>query len=208
MRDRVLGAGPASLADYEILEMLLFFGIARRDTKPLAKALINRFGSLSAVLLAPGPALMDEGVPEGAIRPLRLPVFAARRLAGPEPRDRLALGDWDRLMAYFDAQAGALVPGQLRMLFLDNRNRLLADEAFEAEAGVRAVLVRGLSLHATALIGVRIAAGGQVLATIADRDGPLARELADKGGSLSIVLHDMMVIGPGQWLSFRQHGLL
>jgi len=211
MRDRVLGAGAASLADYEVLEMLLFFGIPRRDTKPLAKTLINHFGSLSAVLHAPGDALVEAGVPEGAIRPLRLPVFGARRLAGPEARERLHLGNWDLLLAYFDAQRPVLVPGQLRVLFLDNRNRLIADEVVEAQGQhdqTKAIFARALALHATALIGVRVAVPGVTQDQQATADAPLARALASGGAALATTLHDMMVVGEGAWLSLRQRGMI
>jgi len=125
MRERLLGRGPAALADYEVLEMLLFLGIPRRDTKPLAKELINRFGSLEAVLGAASDRLERAGLRPEATAVLRVPEEAARRLALAEARDRPVLNNWDRLLEYLDTGLAGAVPGQRRALLLDNRNRLL-----------------------------------------------------------------------------------
>ena len=224
MRERLLGAGPASLADYEILEMLLFLGIPRRDTKPLAKALINRFGSLSAVLGASAAALCREGLSEACAAVIGLAEPAAARLSGAEARDRPMLNNWERLMAYFDAALTGAVPGQLRILFLDNRNRLLADEVAdevaEQAAGLvptaggtvpdlsRAAMRRALDLHATALIAVRVVPAGTPSSGLLAREAALASRLSRAAAPLAIILHDHMLVGGDNWVSLRQKKLI
>ena len=220
MRERLLGAGPASLADYEILEMLLFLGIPRRDTKPLAKALINRFGSLPAVLGAPAAALRGEGLSEACAAVIGLAEPAAARLSGAEARDRPMLNNWERLMAYFDAALTGAVPGQLRILFLDNRNRLLADEVAEQAAGAvptsgeevpdvpRQAMRRALDLHATALIAVRVVPAGTPSSGLLAREAALASRLSRAAAPLAIILHDHMLVGGDNWVSLRQKKLI
>ncbi len=220
MRERLLGAGPASLADYEILEMLLFLGIPRRDTKPLAKALINRFGSLSGVLSAPAAALCREGLSEACAAVIGLAEPAAARLSGAEARDRPMLNNWERLMAYFETALTGAVPGQLRMLFLDNRNRLLADEVAEQAAGVvppggeavpdasRPVMRRALDLHATALIAVRVVPAGTPSRGLLTQEAALGSRLSRAAAPLAIILHDHMLVGGDNWVSLRQKQLI
>lgn len=221
MRERLLGAGPASLADYEILEMLLFLGIPRRDTKPLAKALINSFGSLSAVLSAPPEALIREGgLNEETVAVLRLPEVAALRLSGAEARDRPVVNNWERLLAYFETALTGAIPGQLRILFLDNRNRLLADEVLEDASAMlagleadqpdpsRQALRRALDLHATALILVRVLEAGPVGQQVMAREAALAARMTRAATPLAIVLHDHLLVGGENWVSLKQKGLL
>lgn len=131
MRTRVLTAGAGSLADYELLEMLLFPGVPRRDTKPLAKALITHFGSLAAVLEAPAEALKAAGATRANAELLELVPLAADRLAAPKAPVRTDLGSWDKLLAYCAAHLAHAPTGFLHVLFLDSRNQLLADERFK-----------------------------------------------------------------------------
>ncbi|NHN83063.1 DNA repair protein RadC [Acetobacter musti] len=225
MRERVLSRGAAALADYELVEMLLFYGIPRRDTKPLAKSLINRFGSLASVLNASPAALRSAQLNDETITALKLPAVAACRLAEAEARQRPVLGNWDALLGYFDTALDGAVPGQLRILFLDNRNRLLGDEAVPTEntgaentgEGARRgprieaakILRRALSLHATALIAVRLCTtSGQGPARFAPGDEDLARELTRAGALLAVTLHDMIALQGGNWLSLKQQGKL
>ena len=207
MRARVLANGAHTLADYEILEMLLFAGVPRKDTKPLAKGLIGHFGSLVDVFRAPTQALRAAGLKDDAIRVLRLPGVAAERLASSEQRERPTLSNWEQLMAYLDQALEGGVPGQFRLLYLDNRNRLLADEAApEAESlsdRNRAIAIRALALHATALIGFHIRPK--------ERSADLsqsARQLDFAMRPLSITLHDVLIAGDGRPSSLRQEGLL
>lgn len=207
MRARVLANGAHALADYEILEMLLFAGIPRKDTKPLSKGLIGHFGSLVEVFRAPTQALRAAGLKDDAIRVLRLPGVAAERLASSEQRERPTLSNWEQLMAYLEQALAGGVEGQFRLLYLDNRNRLLADEAApEAESHAdrnRAIAIRALALHATALIGFHIRSK--------ERPASLsqsARQLDSAMRPLSITLHDVLLAGNGPASSLRQEGLL
>lgn len=209
MRARLLTAGPGSLADYEVLEMLLFLGIPRRDTKPLAKAMINRYGSLGGVLQADRDVLCaDFGLAGDCLDILGLPRIAQARLARAESRESLILGDWSQLGAYLERSTAQVDPGQWRMLYLDNRNRLLANEAVVAGGGTvaRSVLARALALHATALIALRFepGRGAQVLRDAA----AVSAELSRASTLLSLVLHDTMVGGGSNWISLRQKGML
>lgn len=207
MRARVLNTGARTLADYEILEMLLFAGVPRKDTKPLAKGLIGHFGSLVEVFRAPTQALRSAGLKDDAIRVLRLPGVAAERLASSEQRERPTLSNWDQLVTYLDQALEGGVSGQFRLLYLDNRNRLLADEAApDADTPTkrnRAIAIRALALHATALIGF------YVHPTERPEDlSQAARQLDFAMRPLSITLHDVLITGEGPPSSMRQGGLL
>ena len=208
MRERLLTAGPDGLADYELLEMLLFLGIARRDTKPLAKAMINAFGSLPAVLRAPSEALTAAGgLGTEALTAIRLVEEAGARLARAEATSRPVLSDWAQLIAYVERPAEARTE-QRRVLFLDNRNRLLADEVQAGAAwdDARAVLERALALHATALILLH----DQPDAEPEPQPDALAftRRLREAGAMLSVTVHDHLLLGREDWVSFTRHGYL
>ena len=127
MRARLLGAGPDGLADYELLEMLLFLGIPRRDTKPLAKTIINRFGDLYRALTAPAAELRAAGQEPAVIGLFSLVGEAARRLADAQAVVRPVLGDTERLLAYLDLASRLQRPPHLAVLLLNNRNQLLAE---------------------------------------------------------------------------------
>ena len=211
MRDRLLGNGAAALADYEILEMLLFLGVPRRDTKPLAKATINRFGSLAAVLAAPPRALRE--VPEigpDCVVAIRIVQEATLRLAQAEAVEKPLLNNWERLTGYLDAALARDDRPSLRLLFLDNRNRLLADEVQELglddAAFPREVVRRALELHATALILVQGRAAGEHEFT--DAEVTATARMRKAGAVLSITLHDHLLVGGGEIASLRRHELL
>ncbi|AQS85318.1 MAG: JAB domain-containing protein [Acetobacter aceti] len=216
MRERVIARGASVLADYELLEMLLFFGLPRGDTKPLAKALINQFGSFAEVLSAPVAALTAAGMNSDSIAALRLSLLAAQRLGGAEARERPHLGNWEALLGYFDTALEGAVPGQLRVLFLDNKNRLLADEAVigttgqgrETQQEAANILRRALEVHSTALILIRLCGSGSEPGKIIGLDEPLARELVRAGGFLAITLHDVFALHGGSWASLKQTGRL
>ncbi|HEV7456685.1 MAG TPA: DNA repair protein RadC, partial [Roseococcus sp.] len=158
MRDKLLTRGPDALADYELLEMLLFLAMPKGDTKPLAKALINRFGSFARVLAAPQQALMDtRGLGPHSVAALKLVQASALRMARAEVMDAPVLNKWDLLMDYLKLAMAREKTEQFRILFLDSKNRLIADEA-QARGTVnhtpvypREVVKRALELHATAL---------------------------------------------------------
>jgi DNA repair protein RadC len=204
MRGRLL-ANEAALADYEILEMLLFLGIPRRDTKPLAKSLINRFGTLADALAAAPDAL---GLPERAASALALVADSATHLARPERLERPTLDSWDALIRHIaPALRGDASPG-LAALLLNSRNQLLAEPTWPGipdPAGFpRAMLRHALEQHASAVLLVRHGSGRPRL-TQADRT--LFAAVQDAAGPLTVTLHDLVVTGQGGWTSLRQSGL-
>jgi DNA repair protein RadC len=213
MRDRLLDRGPDGLADYEVLEMLLFFAFKTGDTKPLAKALINRYGSFAAVLAAPQQELMDtRGLGPHSVAAIKLVQTAALRLARAEVIDQPLLNNWDRLMDYLTAALAREKIEQFRILFLDTRNRLIADEA-QARGTVnhtpvypREVVKRALEIHATALILVHNHPSGDPTPSRADIE--MTAEVKAAAAVLGIVLHDHLILGNGRWTSFRREGLL
>jgi DNA repair protein RadC len=213
MRDRLLTHGAGTLADYELLEMLLFFAFKKGDTKPLAKTLINRFGSFAGLLSAPQAALLAaQGLGPHAVTALKLVQEAAQRLARAEVMDKPVLNNWDRLMDYLTAMLAREKIEQFRILFLDPRNRLIADEA-QARGTVnhtpvypREVIKRALELHATAIILVHNHPSGDPTPSRGDIE--MTAEIREAANILGVVLHDHVIIGNGNWLSFRREGLL
>ncbi len=205
MRDRLL-AGPAALADYEILEMLLSLGIPRRDTKPQAKGLINRFGSLAAALTAGHGPLQDAGLEQRAIEAFDLVAEAAAQLSRAERGERVMLGNWTELERYLDLPSRRSQPPALGALLLNNRNQLLAEHRWppdvEAATLGREMLHHALEQHATAVILLRSRADAPPELTGADR--ALHKRLEQAGAALSVVVHDLVVIGGGEWISLRQ----
>ncbi len=205
MRDRLL-AGPAALADYEILEMLLFLGIPRRDTKPQAKGLINRFGSLATVLTAGHRALRTAGLEQRAIEAFDLVAEAAAQLSRADRGERVMLGNWIALERYLDLPARMVQPPAFSALLLNNRNQLLAEHRWQPDVDAatlgREMLRHALERHATAVILLRNQAGALPELTGADR--ALHRRMERAGAALSVIVHDLVVIGGGDWISLRQ----
>ena len=204
MRTRLL-AGETALADYEILEMLLFFGIERRDTKPLAKALINRFGSLAEVLSAGAVALARSGLSDRAGEALALVVEAADCLARPERQERVVLSTWDALARHLDPPARSLLPAGLSGLLLNSRNQLLSEPSWSAgtdpDTFGRELLRAALDRHASAVVIVR--SNGSGPAAIDARDHSLHAAVKRDAAALSVQVHDMVVVGGGRWVSLR-----
>ena len=205
MRARLL-AGATALADYEILEMLLFLGITRRDTKPEAKRLINRFGSLAATIMAGHKLLRDAGLHQRAIEALELVAEAAVQLARAERVERVMLGNWTALEQYLDVPTRTLQPPGFSALLLNNRNQLLAEHRWPPEVDAatlgREMLRHALERHATAVILVRNRADAPAMLSGEDRD--LHARLERIASALSVTLHDLIVIGRGDGVSLRQ----
>ncbi len=213
LRLRLLEAGPVAIADHELIEMVLFLALPRRDTKPIARDLISRFGSFAAAISAPPVDLLGiEGLGEAGVAALKTVQAAAQRLARAEVLYRPVLSNWDRLMEYLQSVLSREKIEQFRILFLDNRNRLLADEP-QARGTVnhtpvypREVVKRALDLHATAIILVHNHPSGDP--SPSEADIAMTKEIKKAATALSIVLHDHVIVGNGQWLSFRRIGLL
>ena len=212
LRERLLAAGPEALADHEMLEILLF-ALPRRDTKSLARELITRFGSFARAITAPVHELLAvEGLGEAGAAALKSVHAAALRLMRADVIDQPVLTNWDRLMDYLHAELSRERVEQFRVLFLDNRNRLLADEAQQrgtvnhTPVYPREVAKRALELHATALILVHNHPSGDP--TPSPDDMAMTQQIKLAAEALAIVLHDHIVVGNGRWLSFRREGLL
>ncbi|MGX1101976.1 DNA repair protein RadC [Bradyrhizobium elkanii] len=159
LRERFYAAGPDALTDYELLEMALFAAIPRRDTKPLAKALLKKFGSFAEVVHAPVARLREvEGVRDASINQLKLLAAAAGRIAKGEIRRNIALSSWNDVIDYCRTGMAFADKEQFRLLFLDKRNQLIADEVQQTgtvdhtPVYPREVIKRALELSATALI--------------------------------------------------------
>lgn len=213
MRERFLERGPDGLADYELLEMLLFLAFKQGDTKPLAKALINRYGSFANVIAAPADDLARlRGLGPHAVTAIKLVQAAAVRSARAELLDRPVLNTWDRLMDYLTAVLAREKVEQFRVLFLDTRNRLLADEALargtvnHTPVYPREVVKRALELHATALILVHNHPSGDP--TPSPEDVAATKMLHNAGKLLDVHVQDHVVIGQGRFVSMQRSGLV
>lgn len=159
LRERFHSAGPDALNDYELLEMVLFAALPRRDVKPLAKALLKMFGSFAEVIHAPEPRLREiDGIGEASITQLKLIAAAAHRIAKGEVKHKHALSSWQEVITYCRTSMAFAEKEQLRLLFLDKRNQLIADEVQQTgtvdhtPVYPREVIKRALELSATALI--------------------------------------------------------
>jgi DNA repair protein RadC len=213
MRQRLLTAGPDALLDHEMLEMLLFIALPRRDTKDIARLLIARFGSFAAAISAAPPELRKvDGVGEAGIAALKLVQAAGLRLLRSEVINQPVLTNWDRLMAYLNAVLAREKIEHFRILFLDSRNRLLADEA-QTRGTVnhtpvypREVVKRALELNATAIILVHNHPSGDP--TPSREDVAMTNEIIEAARAVAVVVHDHVIVGNGCCLSFRSEGLI
>ncbi len=213
MRARLLTAGPDSVADHELLEMVLFLALPRRDTKPIARALLSRFGSFAGSIAADITDLRGiDGLGDAGVAALKTVQAAALRLVRAEVRDRPVLTHWSALLDYLAAAMARDRVEQFRVLFLDNKNRLIADEA-QSRGTVnhtpvypREVVKRALELHASALILAHNHPSGDPAPS--PDDIAMTREIKAAADALGLVLHDHVIVGNGQTVSFRAQGLL
>jgi DNA repair protein RadC len=213
LRARFLAAGGEALADYELLELLLFLALPRRDTKPLARALLGRFGSFAGVVGA-DPARLREvpGVGDTVVAALKTIEAAAVRLARGRLRERVTLSSWSAVAEYCRTAMAFGAIEQFRVLYLDKKNRLIADEVQQrgtvdhAPVYPREVVKRALEVGATALILVHNHPSGDCTPSAADI--AVTREIQTAAKALGIETHDHLVIGDGRHASFRALGLL
>lgn len=213
LRDRFLKGGQAAMPDYELLELVLFAALPRRDTKPLAKALLARFGSFAEVIAAPRERLLDmPGVGEGVATQLKIVEAAAQRLARSKVIGRPALSSWAALLDYCTAAMARGAKEEFRVLFLDRKNILIADEV-QSKGTIdhtpvypREIIKRALELGATAIILVHNHPSGDPTPSKADID--MTREIAFAAKALGISVHDHLVIGRKGHASFKSLNLL
>lgn len=213
LRQRLLEGGAEALADYEVLEYLLFGASVRGDTKPVAKALLLRFGSLSAVLNAePGALRQVKGVSDAAIGALKIAALAARRMARSEVSQQPVLGSWQSLLDYLTIDMAHLTVERVRVLYLDTRNRLILDHwvgdgtVDEAAVHPREVIRRGLDIGAAALILVHNHPSGNPEPSRADIE--LTKRVIEAGRLLGITVHDHVILGREGHTSLRAKGLI
>jgi DNA repair protein RadC len=213
LRARFLDGGAAAMPDYELLEMVLFRALPRQDVKPLARTLLDRFGDFNGVLSAPAARLCEvKGVGESVLVELKLVEAAAHRLARTRVMGRPVLSSWTALLDYCRTAMAHREIEQFRVLFLDRKNVLIADEE-QARGTVdhvpvypREVVKRALELNASALILVHNHPSGDP--TPSQSDITMTAQVETACGALGLVLHDHIIVGKARELSFRTEGYL
>ena len=213
LRARFMAAGAPALADYELIELVLFRAIPQRDVKPLAKELIAVFGSFAEVIAAPRERLAEiKGLSEAAVVEFKIVEAAAQRLVHGSVRRRAVLSSWSAVLDYCRTAMAFADTEALRVLFLDKKNQLIADELQQkgtvdhTPVYPREVVKRALELSATAVILVHNHPSGDP--TPSRDDIVMTEQIRVAAATLSIALHDHIIVGNGRWLSFRREGLL
>ncbi|MCK3777626.1 DNA repair protein RadC [Ensifer sesbaniae] len=208
LRARYREHGDAALADYEILEMLLFRLIPRKDTKPIAKALISRFGTLAGVFGAPIALLHEvDGIGEAVALDLKLISTIGHRTLKSELRQKHLLSSWSAVIDYCHAAMAYETKEQFRILFLDKRNALIADEVQQTgtidhtPVYPREVVKRALELSATAIILVHNHPSGDPTPSRADID--MTKLIVETAKPLGIAVHDHIIIGKDGHVSLK-----
>ena len=207
LRKRLLEAGPHGFHDYELIEYLLALTIPRVDTKPLAKRLIDDFGGIGPLLSASAETLRREGVSDAAIAALKIAEATALRMLEARFERQPVLSSWDALGDYLHAQMAHRRTEEVRILFLNAKNVLMANEALwqgsvdEASVHVREVIARAIALGATALIIVHNHPSGDP--TPSQQDIRLTRDLVEAGRHMKVTVHDHVIVGAAGRTSMR-----
>jgi len=213
LRARFAEGGAAAMPDYEMLELVLFRAIPRQDVKPLARRLLDTFGDFNRVLSAPPARLAAvDGVGPAVVLELKVVEAAAQRLARARVLHRPVISSWNALIDYCHTAMAHRETEQFRVLYLDRKNTLIADEA-QASGTVdhvpvypREVVKRALELNASALILVHNHPSGDP--TPSEADIAMTEQIRAAAEALSITLHDHLIIGKERELSFRAEGYL
>lgn len=213
LRARFINGGAQAIPDYELLELVLFRAIPRRDVKPLARALLDAFGDFNRVITAPMQRLRDvAGVGDAVITELKIVEASAHRMARSRVIQRHVISSWDAVLDYCHTTMAHRDTEQFRILFLDRKNVLIADEA-QANGTVdhvpvypREVVKRALELNASALILVHNHPSGDP--TPSDSDIDMTLQVNEAATALGITLHDHLIVGKSTELSFRGAGYL
>ncbi len=213
LRERFLKSGAEALADYELLELLLCIAIPRRDVKPLAKSLIDQFGSFAEVITAE-PARLKEvkGLGEGAITALKIAQASALRLAREQVTGKPVLSSWQTLLSYCRSAMAYNKTEQFRILFLDRKNVLIVDEVQQqgtvdhTPVYPREVIKRALELGASAIILTHNHPSGDPAPS--RDDIAMTREIVEAGKRLGVTVHDHVIVGKKGHASFKAMGLL
>jgi DNA repair protein RadC len=213
LRERFLKGGPDAVPDYELLELVLFRAIPRQDVKPLARRLLDAFGDFNGVLSASADRVAEvEGAGESVATELKIVEAAAHRLSRARVLGRQVISSWDALLDYCHTVMSHRETEHFRVLFLDRKNALIADEE-QARGTVdhvpvypREVVKRALELNASALILVHNHPSGDP--TPSQADIAMTEQIRAAADALGITLHDHIVIGKSREQSFRATGLL
>lgn len=213
LRERFLVGGADAVPEYELLELVLFRAIPRQDVKPLARTLIDHFGDFNRVLAAPLTALRKvKGVGDAVALELKIVEAAAHRLARSKVMQRHVISSWQALLDYCHTVMAHRDTEQFRVLFLDTKNVLIADEE-QAKGTVdhvpvypREVVKRALELNAASILLVHNHPSGDPTPSQSDID--MTAQIAAAANALSITVHDHLIIGKDTELSFRAEGLL
>ncbi len=213
LRERFRKGGAEALPDYELMELILFRAIPRQDTKPIAKAIIEKFGSFAEAMSASEQRLMEvDGVGPAVALEIRLVREAALRLTQRNLMKRPLLSTGQQVLDYCRAAMAFEPREQFRILFLDNRNRLIADEVQSrgtvnhTPVYVREVVRRALELSATALLLVHNHPSGDPTPSRADID--MTKEIVSAAGKLGIAVHDHIIVGKDGHLSLKAAKLM
>lgn len=213
LRQRFMDGGATAVPDYELLELILFRSIPRRDVKPIARMLLDRFGDFNRVITAPPERLAQvPGIGEAVITDLKVLEAAAHRMARAKVMQRHVLSSWDALLDYCHTVMAHRETEQFRVLFLDRKNCLIADEE-QAKGTVdhvpvypREIAKRALELNASALILVHNHPSGDPSPSASDL--AMTDRILQALDALGITLHDHLIIGKSSELSFRSSGYL
>jgi DNA repair protein RadC len=213
LRARFMEGGPTAMPDYELLELVLFRAIPRQDVKPLARLLLETFGDFNRIIAAEPARLMTvKGVGETVVQELKIVEAAAHRMMRAKIMQRPVLSSWDALLDYCRTAMSHREMECFRILFLDRKNVLIADEE-QARGTVdhvpvypREVVKRALELNASALILVHNHPSGDP--TPSDSDITMTNQVLDAAGVLGITVHDHLIIGKSREVSFRAQGYL
>ena len=212
LRKRLFDGGPKALLDHELVEYLLALAIPRRDTKALAKQLIGQFGGIGPLLSADAQSLARAGLSEGVVAALKIAEATALRLLETRVEGRPLLSSWESLGDYLQAAMAHSAIEEVRVLFLNAKNLLIANEAMwqgsvdEASVHVREVISRAIALGATAIIIVHNHPSGDP--TPSTQDIRLTRDLVEAGRHMKITVHDHVIVGAQGRSSFRALGLI
>ena len=213
LRKRFREAGAEAVPDYELLELVLFRAMPRRDTKPIAKAILARFGTFAEAMNAPEDLLLEiPGLGDAAVTEIKLVRAAALRLMRGEVLERPVLGSWKQVLDYCRAVMGFEAKEQFRILFLDKRNQMIADELQQegtvdhTPVYVREVVKRALELSATAIVLVHNHPSGDPTPSRADID--MTKQIIAAAKPLGVVVHDHIIVGKQGHASFRGLGLI
>lgn len=213
LRERFLGVGGEALPDYELLELILFSARPRGDVKPLAKALLKQFGSFAKVIHADESGLRSvEGVGDAVIAALKTIRVSTQRLIKSEISDQPVIQSWSALMDYCKLAMGNNKIEEFRVLFLNHRHALIADEVMQrgtinhTPVYPREIVKRSLELSASAIILLHNHPSGDPTPSKADID--ITKKIIEAAATINVTVHDHVIITSTGYYSFKSFGLM